>query len=261
MKKILMTLLFVTFGTIANAANGLHDFTDRSIFFLIKIDEIGLKKNNIIKEQIFPSFKDLQKDEFSKEPIHFLVKDVSFTFGLMAAFAKREIADYDVLVRTDLHTELSENQQQALLILKNKIQSAGHSVVVFATKNHQFYKADDAKNSDTAMAFINRWHPNFTEEQSQNYWLKQHGPLVMKTGLPPIIKSYTQVHTDIALGESNLFDLTYQGLSFETITSQSKFVSFFLKNPAVRKLNQTLLKDELNFTQPPLLFVFKRWGF
>lgn len=49
------------------------------------------------------------------------------------------------------------------------------------------------------------------------------------------------------------------GLSFETITGQFSFVKYFATHPAVKKLNEKLLEDEVNFTLPPLLFVFTKW--
>jgi hypothetical protein len=53
-----------------------------------------------------------------------------------------------------------------------------------------------------------------------------------------------------------VFDQTYQGLSFETITSQADLVRAFAGSAALRRLNRTLLEDEKNFTGPPLFSAF-----
>ena len=120
---------------------------------------------------------------------------------------------------------------------------------MFLTRNTQFHNKDTAP-TDTAMAFVKTWPPNQARERSQVYWVENHGSLVQEVGLPAVITSYTQLHFDSVEGD-------YQGLSFETITSQRDMVQTLVRDPAARRLNRILLSDEEQFTGPPLFLAFR----
>lgn len=177
MNKIIF-LILALFSFSAFSAP-IADIPARSVVFLIK----GNPKS------IYSSFKKLKKESFEHENIHFLVKDVKASFRILALFAKRDFADYDVLVRIDLKSELTAAQEEALRTLKDQLKPNSKDLVIFLSNNTQFHKVEKDKEKDIAMAFINRWRPEQTKEEGQAYWINNHGPLVMKVGLPPAVKS------------------------------------------------------------------------
>lgn len=254
MRALALALLFF----VPSAQAGLSDFTPNSVAFLVSLDEIGWKKDNIIRERILPLLKELKRDSFPEAQAHLLVKDMSFCLRLLALFAKRDVAPYDLLIRIDLSSDLNSDQMEALRRTKEALFAYSKEVLLFKTENFRFHRAGGTESTDVAMAFINRWPAHIGREEAQEYWRNHHGPLVMKIGLPPVVKSYTQIH--FHREPDGIFDSDFQGLSFETITGQSEFVKFFIKNPAVRKLNEILLKDEENFTTPPLFFAFRHFA-
>lgn len=256
MKKLLFTA-FLVFNSTAFAS--LSDFTPKSLIFLVSLNEIGWKKNSLIKEKIYPHFASLKKVQFANSQGHFLVKDMSLCLRLLAVVAKRDVAPYDLLVRIDLNSEMTSQQLEALVHTKSFLKTYAKEVLLFTSQNFQFHKVGGSESSDVAMAFINRWPSNLSRADAQSYWVNHHGPLVMEVGLPPVVKSYTQIHFNRE--SATVFDSKFQGLSFETITGQNEFVMFFLRNSSVRKLNEILLKDEENFTPPPLFFAFRHQTF
>lgn len=255
MKNQMWAFIFALLSFFPSAQAGLADFTSRSVVYLVSLEEIGWKKENIVQERILPLIKELRRESFPGAQAHFMVKDMSFCLRLLALFAKREVAPYDLLIRIDLSTDLNSEQREALRRTKDDLAPYAKEVLLFKSENFPFHKVTGTESTDVAMAFINRWPNHMNREEAQEYWLEHHGPLVLKVGLPPVVKSYTQVH--FRREPDEVFDADFQGLSFETITGQSEFVKFFIKNPSVRKLNEILLEDEQNFTPPPLFFAFR----
>jgi hypothetical protein len=256
MKNLILTALILLSGGLCQAQGNLADMTSQSVVFILKIKASNSSLNQIIEKCILPEFKKLKQQSFSEEKMHFLVKDISLPLKLLTIFANREIADFDILVQLNLNLELTHEQLQALASMKAYLETVSSRLILFKSQNFPFYRAEDSKVTDVAMAFINQWHSELSPGQAQDYWLNHHGPLVMKTGLPAVVKSYTQIHTSLN-EDATLFDTQIQGLSFETISSQKSLVSFFLTHPEMQKLNKTLIKDELNFTKPALMFVFR----
>lgn len=201
-------------------------------------------------DNVVPHFRKLWSEHFPGAKTHFLVKRLSLALRLLMIAANRNEAPYNVLLRLDLDAALDQGQRDALQRFRSDLRLAAEDLLLFQTTNFQFHNVDSAP-TDVAMAFINTWPSHLSREQAQRYWFERHGPLVRTTGLPPVITSYTQIHFDDSL------DQTYQGLSFETITGQLDLVKFFIRNSSIRKLNKVLLKDEEQFTGPPLFFAFR----
>lgn len=205
---------------------------------------------NVPVEGVVPRFRKLVDEHFPGGEAHFLVKRLSLALRLLMVVANRQQAPYDMLLRIDLEAAMTPEQSEALKGFRSELGAGEGDVLLFQTANFQFHNVDSAP-ADVAMAFINTWPSDISREQAQRYWFDHHGPLVRKIGLPPVITSYTQVHFDDSL------DRTYQGLSFETITSQLDLVKVFVRDATVRRLNKALLADEKQFTGPPLFFAFE----
>jgi hypothetical protein len=216
----------------------LSNFTARSVVILGEV---------AAPEDVAPAFRELAKEYFPRAKTHVLVKQLSLALRLAMKASHRREAPYNTLLRIDLDNELDERQKKALERFREGVQAP---LLVFQTANFQFHNRDSAPG-DQAMAFINTWPDHIPRDEAKKYWVENHGPLVQKVGVPPVITSYTQVHFDDSL------DQTYQGLSFETIKSQRDLVTTFIRNPSLRKLNNILLKDEEEFTGPPLFFAFR----
>src|SRR5690242_17665048 len=177
-------------------------------------------------------FRTLVAEHFPAARAHVLVRDVSRSLRLLMVAARRRAAPYNVLLRLDLDAAPDGAARAALERFRDEVRPAARRLLVFGTVNHQFHRLD-AGPGDVAMAFINTWPAaGPSREEAQRYWLDQHGPLVLKVGLPPVVTSYTQVHFD------DSWDTDYQGLSFETITGQRDLVRYFLRDRAVRRLNR-----------------------
>lgn len=226
----------------------LSEFSARSVVWLVRtgphsgIDDLRTRFSRLAEEH-FPGAK-----------CHFLVRDIQPLMRLLMLLANRRKAPYDVLVRIDLMSDLTPEQARGSARLKEALAVA--ECRTFLTTNVQFHRRS-AGPGDVAMAFINTWPAHRSRVEAQQYWLDHHGPLVLKVGLPPVITSYTQVHFDVDTEHPALFDHDYQGLSFETITSQRDLVRAFAGHAALRRLNKILLADETNFTGPPAFFAFK----
>lgn len=194
---------------------------------------------------LLQGFRDFAGKHFPDAATHVLVRDLSLPLRLLMVVAHRRRAPHDLLLRLDLAGELTEAQRTALAGYR-----AETGLLVFQTTNHQFHNEDTGPD-DVVMAFINTWPAHLDRAEARRHWLDDHGPLVREVGLPPVVTSYTQVHFD------DSFDDTYQGLSFETITSQRDLVRYFVRHASIRRLNRILLEDERNFTGPPLFFAFR----
>lgn len=219
----------------------LSDFDSRGVVVLGSVAAPDL---------IVPQFRKLAEDHFPQARTHILVKQLSPSLRLLMTVAKRREAPYNILLRLDFEAAPDEHRREALERFRADVATLADEVLVFQTVNTQFHNLNCAP-TDVAMAFINTWPTGMTKEQAQQYWRENHGPLVRQVGLPPAITSYTQIHFD------DSFDQTYQGLSFETITSQWDLVKCFIMNSSLRKLNRILLEDEKQFTGPPLFFAFR----
>lgn len=256
MKKFLLLSLFcLSFQALA--AGEIADFSKKSVVFLIKVNDESQAKN-VIKDQYYPLFKKLKAERFANNNAHFLIQDLELSFKALSVVAKRKIADYDLMVRIDLKSDLTSEQEKSLFLVREELKRTARDMIIFLSDNTQFHRVNGTEKTDTAMAFINRWHPDMSYQAAQKYWIENHGPLVIQVGLPPTVRSYTQIHVNTK-ARQDIFDRTIQGLSFETISSQTKFVIYFIKNPEVKKLNERLLEDEVNFTPPPELFAFTSW--
>jgi hypothetical protein len=201
-------------------------------------------------DHILSPFRKLADQHFPTAEAHVLAKHLSLSLRLLMVVANRRQAPYNVLLRLDLDGELNQGQRKALEQFHKDLRPVTERLLLFRTTNVQFHNRSSAP-ADVAMAFINTWPDHISREQAQKYWVEHHGPLVRRTGLPPVITSYTQIHFD------DSFDQTYQGLSFETITGQGDLAKCFIRSPSIRKLNRILLKDEEQFTGPPLFFAFQ----
>jgi hypothetical protein len=201
-------------------------------------------------DDLRPPLRKLAAEHFPDDPAYLLVKRLSLALRLLMRVANRKEAPYNVLLRLDVDTELTDQQRQALEQFRLDMAATGARLLLFQSTNVQFHR-HDAAATDVAMAFINTWPGDLTREEAQRHWLEHHGPLVQEVGLPAVITSYTQVHFD------DSFDATYQGLSFETITSQRALARTFVRDGSVRKLNRILLEDEKRFTGPPQFFAFR----
>ncbi|HOE17043.1 MAG TPA: hypothetical protein PK344_06465 [Syntrophorhabdaceae bacterium] len=230
------------------------DITKKSIVILIqKTGDDG----TAIAESLQPWIKRWKAEALSSEKVWVLQKNISFLLNLCFKVGGREIAPYDILIRIDLKSDLSDKEKQLLKSLRDMLSSDPNMhFIMFLTNNSQFIKAPDTRSSDIVMAFINRWHPTLSRQEALEYWHNQHGPLVQKIGVPAVVKSYTQIHVDLTADET-LFGHDIEGLSFETISGQNKFILTCLTNPKLYILNDILLKDELQFTQTSIVFVFK----
>jgi hypothetical protein len=222
----------------------LSDFTSRSVIMLGKVPA---------PEDILPPFRKLADEHFPSAKAHVLVKRLSLALRLLMVVANRRQAPLNVLLRLDLDAELNQGQRSALEQFREDLRPVAEQLLLFRTANVQFHNLNSAP-TDVAMAFINTWPAHLSHDRAQKYWGEHHGPLVRKVGLPPMITSYTQIHFE------DSWDQTYQGLSFETITSQRELVKCFIRDSSVRKLNKILLEDEKQFTGPPLFFAFRELG-
>lgn len=255
-KTLLLSLFTLTFSFQSFAQEAIAEFSDKSVIVLVKLKE-KIGKERAIKQKFYPLFKNLKAKSFSSSKGHFLIQDLDLSFKILSVVAKRKIAQYDFMVRIDLNEKLTKDQTKTLLALRDTLIASTDDFMISLTNNTQFHRVKTNENKDVAMAFINRWHPAMSYEAAQKYWIENHGPLVIQVGLPPVVKSYTQVHVNLE-ARGDVFDKRIQGLSFETITGQTAFVTYFVKNPSVRELNKRLLEDEVNFTPPPELFAFTR---
>jgi hypothetical protein len=226
--------------------SGLAKFSGQSVVWLVRADDWGV-------DRLRTRFFRLAEEHFPQSTCHVLARDIAPTMRLMMMVANRRRAPYNVLVRIDLPAELTGSQAGALARLRDELPAAQRRV--FLTVNHQFHRSGDGPD-DVAMAFINTWPAHRSRAEAQEHWVRRHGPLVLTVGLPPVITSYTQVHFAVDTAYPEVFDQTYQGLSFETITSQADLVKAFAGSAALRRLNRALLKDEKNFTGPPLFSAF-----
>lgn len=218
----------------------LSDFTPSSVIMLARTTSTG---------DLVGAFDGLVAEHFPDATRYVLRRHVSTVLKVVTVLAGRKLAPYNVLLRIDLPTELTRRQHEALTELRRRPLAGVERLRVFHARNHQFHH-ENRTSDDVVMAFINTWPAGITRQAAQRHWLDEHGPLVRGTGLPPVITSYTQIHFDDTL------DTDYQGLSFETITSQRKLVNRFLTDAAFRRLNKLLLDDEKRFTGPPLFFAF-----
>jgi hypothetical protein len=193
----------------------------------------------------------------SSDRLIVLQKDSSRLLDLAWKIGKRETAPYEILVRIDLHSEPPATDIQLLRDLRDTL-SADRSVsfIMFMTDNFQFIKRRDTKNSDVVMAFILRWHPTLNQQEALGYWRTNHGPLILKLGVPAIAKSYTQIHVDLD-ADTSLFDHDIEGLACQTMSGTNRFLLALLTNPKLFILNNILKRDELEFTQTPLVSIFK----
>lgn len=222
----------------------LSNFNSRSVIMLGKVP---------VPDEIGPPFQKLADEHFPGAAAHVLGKRLSLVLRLLMVVANRREAPHNVLLRLDLDAELSEGQRKALEQFREDLRPVTEQLLLFQTTNFQLHNLNSAP-TDVAMAFINTWPAHLSRDQARQYWVEHHGPLVLEVGLPPVITSYTQIHFDDSL------DQTYQGLSFETITSQRDLVKHFIRNSSMRKLNKILLKDEEQFTGPPPFFAFRELG-
>jgi hypothetical protein len=196
-------------------------------------------------------FQRLTSQHFPGAATYTLLRQVSPALRLLMLAARRRPAPHNVLLRADLTEPLDDERRDALEVFRAGAAAVAGELLLFHTSNTQFHERGSGPD-DVAMAFINTWPADRSRQDAQRYWIDRHGPLVRRTGLPPVVTSYSQIHFDGTL------DSTYQGLSFETITSQRDLVSTYLRDASLRRLNRTLLDDERHFTGPPLFFAFGR---
>jgi hypothetical protein len=205
-----------------------------------------------VPDDAVASLRGFAEKYFAGCAAHLLVKDVTRSLRWLLVVANRRQAPYNVVLRIDLESELTAEQRAAIERFREEFRTRPgvRRLLAFGTRNVQFHNLS-AGPADVAMAFINTWPIGPSHEEAHRYWVEHHGPLVQKVGLPSVITSYSQIHFD------DSFDQDYQGLSFETITSQRDLVRCYLRDAAMRKLNKILLADEKHFTGPPLFFAFR----
>jgi hypothetical protein len=148
---------------------------------------------------------------------------VSPALRLLMLAARRRAAPHNVLLRVDLTEPLDDARRGELEAFRGDAAAVADELLLFHTSNTQFHERGSGPD-DVAMAFINTWPEGKSRPDAQRYWIDEHGPLVRRTGLPAVVTSYTQIHFDETL------DRTYQGLSFETISSQRDLVSTYLRD-------------------------------
>jgi hypothetical protein len=160
----------------------------------------------------------------------------------------------DALIQIGVSSILTDQQKSAIQTLKQLFSSCS-DVSVSISKRYIVHETPDAKACDYRLGFLVDWKPGMDKRQAQGHWRNQHKALA-KQVLPPVVKRYDQILTDMDEADGTIFDDRYQGLALLHVDSYQTYKSL-TREPKAWIANMKLVVDEQNFIRSPHFLLLK----